>query len=295
MNADEIKEILIALNQSNGIPIQITAQTEGTQFLIITLISLISVGFICLVLWNGTLKPLVGSLYAKFLLRQMKKTLGTRILLIKHTTQGMFDSSMIDNKTLQDIEMAFTKFKSEPVSFILHTPGGVIFPAQMIMQGIVNYPNTTQAIVPLYAMSGGTLLALACNKIIMGDYASLGPIDPQLGNLFGYGSAQSWKRVVKRKGRHASDIAIQMAFIGEQYTKTIANQIRRVLTNKIQNAEQLEQAVEFLTSGNIEHGYQVTAELLSSLGIKTDKLPPEIKSKLIKIINSSMIEGVYFL
>ena len=30
-------------------------------------------------------------------------------------------------------------------------------------------------------MSGGTLIALAANEIVMSEYAVLGPVDPQLG------------------------------------------------------------------------------------------------------------------
>ena len=37
--------------------------------------------------------------------------------------------------------------------------------------------------VPHYAMSGGTLLALAADQIVMDPNAVLGPVDPQLGPL----------------------------------------------------------------------------------------------------------------
>jgi ClpP class serine protease len=34
--------------------------------------------------------------------------------------------------------------------------------------------------VPVYAMSGGTLIALAANEIVLGEFSMLGPIDPQI-------------------------------------------------------------------------------------------------------------------
>jgi ClpP class serine protease len=37
--------------------------------------------------------------------------------------------------------------------------------------------------VPVYAMSGGTLIALAANEIVLGEYLVLGPIDPQIAGL----------------------------------------------------------------------------------------------------------------
>ena len=35
--------------------------------------------------------------------------------------------------------------------------------------------------MPHYAMSGGTLIALAADEIVMSDHAVLGPVDPQMG------------------------------------------------------------------------------------------------------------------
>ncbi|MGB6808924.1 MAG: hypothetical protein WBE81_20350, partial [Pseudolabrys sp.] len=37
--------------------------------------------------------------------------------------------------------------------------------------------------VPVYAMSGGTLIALAADEIVLGEFSVLGPIDPQIAGL----------------------------------------------------------------------------------------------------------------
>jgi len=37
--------------------------------------------------------------------------------------------------------------------------------------------------VPHYAMSGGTLIALTADEIVMDPNAVLGPVDPQIGNM----------------------------------------------------------------------------------------------------------------
>ncbi|XWK86597.1 MAG: hypothetical protein U7127_20645 [Phormidium sp.] len=43
--------------------------------------------------------------------------------------------------------------------------------------------SSVTVFVPHYAMSGGTMLALAADEIVMDANAVLGPVDPQLGNF----------------------------------------------------------------------------------------------------------------
>jgi len=66
---------------------------------------------------------------------------------------------------------------------ILHTPGGLVLAASQIAKAIKRHPAKTTVFVPHYAMSGGTLIALAANEIVMDTNAVLGPIDPQLGDF----------------------------------------------------------------------------------------------------------------
>lgn len=71
--------------------------------------------------------------------------------------------------------------RSKGLDLILHTPGGDV----AATEGIVKYlkrmfGNNIRAFVPQISMSGGTMIALACKEIIMGEQSSLGPIDPQL-------------------------------------------------------------------------------------------------------------------
>src|SRR5439155_17556302 len=85
--------------------------------------------------------------------------------------------------------------KNTPLDLILHTFGGLVLAASQIAKAIKRHPAKTTVFVPHYAMSGGTLIALAANEIIMDANAVLGPIDPQLGDF----PAASVLRVVERK------------------------------------------------------------------------------------------------
>jgi ClpP class serine protease len=68
-----------------------------------------------------------------------------------------------------------------PIDIVLRTPGGLVLAATQIARAINRRKGKVTALVPHYAMSGGTLIALAADEIIMSDHAVLGPVDPQLG------------------------------------------------------------------------------------------------------------------
>src|SRR5438034_2819336 len=71
--------------------------------------------------------------------------------------------------------------KNVPIDLVLHTPGGLVLAAMQIARAIHKHEGKVTAFVPHYAMSGGTLIALAADEIVMSEYAVLGPVDPQLG------------------------------------------------------------------------------------------------------------------
>jgi len=293
---DDIREILFALNQTGqGIPltIQSTAATEPTQFWLTFVLAVVSSAFMIIWLGGLYLQPALAMLWARFSLFQFKRAMGGRhFILIKHTRQGMFDASMIDSSTLHKVEAAINSFKGEPFDLILHTPGGVIFYTQMLAKIIKESKNPVRCFVPYYAMSGGTMLALSCKEIYMGDFACLGPVDPQIGSLFGYGSAASWNEVLRRKGRKAGDSSIQFAFMGKQYTRTLRQNLQYALSDKITDPEMMDQALDYLTSGTVEHGYQISPLMLANFGIHINQIPADMQKHLSNVITRDFIEGV---
>ncbi|MDP8023923.1 MAG: ATP-dependent Clp protease proteolytic subunit, partial [Conexivisphaerales archaeon] len=68
-----------------------------------------------------------------------------------------------------------------PIMLILHTPGGLVLAASQIARALKQHKGEKVVVVPHYAMSGGTLISIAADKIIMDENAVLGPLDPQLG------------------------------------------------------------------------------------------------------------------
>lgn len=80
---------------------------------------------------------------------------------------------------------------SKGLTLILHTPGGVTNAAETLVAYLWSKFTDLEVIIPTYAMSAGTMLSLACNRIIMGRQSQLGPIDPQMPVGGGYVSARA--------------------------------------------------------------------------------------------------------
>jgi len=295
METTDIADFIIALKESGGIPISMSAVTQAdpNQFAISTAIAIIGSAIIIWWCWELFIKQAVSGAYARLLMFTLTRNTGRRYILIKHTEVGLFNQAMIDSHTLQRVEQAIMSFRGQPFDLILHTPGGSIFFTQ-ILSRIIKDHGGIRCFIPYYAMSGGTMLALNCSEIYMGRMASMGAVDPQLGSMFSIGSAKSWEEVVRVKQRRASDTAIQMDFMGRQYTKTIKQNIISALSDKIPDAAQLDKCAEFLTNGGIEHAYQLSIPEAQSLGIPVREMPADIQATLSKVVSSSFLEGVYY-
>src|SRR5438094_3959739 len=110
-----------------------------------------------------------------------------------------------------------------PLDIVLHAPGGLVLASLQIARAIHKHKGKVTALVPHYAMSGGTLIALAASEIVMSEYAVLGPLDPQLGQ---YPGASILKAVARKPVERVKDETLIMA---DQAEKAIS-QIRESVT-----------------------------------------------------------------
>ena len=299
MNDELLNQSIIliaqALNNSHGaIPISITTTQNQGQFLTSVILALFGSIFVLFYVWIFT-KPLIAEIFIKTKLRSIVKKTKRPILFIKHTEQSLFGGSMIDTNTMLKLSKALSKFKGKPFDLVLHTPGGEIFSSMFISRILKTYPSQIRTFIPFYAMSGGTLLALSGSELYMSPISCIGPVDPQLGNLFKFGSAKAWDKIVKFKGKKAEDSSISFAMMGNQYTKSIATHINNLLLDRIPNAKQRLEFVRFLTSGEVEHAYALRPTDVKKFGLPVKILPSFIQKALAKIISSDMYEGVYSL
>ncbi len=163
--------------------------------------------------------------------------------------------------------------KDKPIDLIIHTPGGLVLAATQIARALKDHPAETTVIVPHYAMSGGTLIALAADKIIMDPHAVLGPVDPQLMN---YPAPSILRAVQKKDPKDIDDQTLILADIAEKAIEQVRSTVYELLRDKMGD-EKAKEVAKILTEGRWTHDYPITAEEAKKLGlnVSTD-VPPEV-------------------
>lgn len=111
----------------------------------------------------------------------------------------MTNNMAISDRDLQGFMNAVHKLdKSRGLDLILHTPGGSITAAELIVNYLKSiFKNNIRVIVPQIAMSAGTMIACAAKEIVMGKQSSLGPIDPSVRGLSAYNVKEEFDRIIQ--------------------------------------------------------------------------------------------------
>ncbi|SUB55875.1 putative inner membrane peptidase [Brucella anthropi] len=123
-----------------------------------------------------------------------------------------------------------------PLDIVLHTPGGLVLAATQIARAIQGHKGKVTVFVPHYAMSGGTLIALAADEIVMCDHSVLGPIDPQLGQM----PAASLIRVVEQKPiTEIDDQTLVLADVGRKAIAQVETVADAILDRVVHNAHRI--------------------------------------------------------
>ena len=150
-----------------------------------------------------------------------------------------------------------------PIDLVLHTPGGLVLAAEQIAAALQKHPARVTVFVPHYAMSGGTLIALAADEIVMDDNAVLGPIDPQIGK---YPAASILKAVELKNINRVDDQTIILADIANKAVKQVENTVFRLLLKHMDDTRAREVA-HTLSMGKWTHDYPLTSDILRELGL----------------------------
>ncbi len=155
-----------------------------------------------------------------------------------------------------------------PIDLILHTPGGLVLATEQIARALIRHQGKVTVFVPHYAMSGGTMLALASDEIVMDENAVLGPVDPQLGTS----PAASIIKVLEEKPiSEIDDQTLIMADIARKAIAQVQRFVRTLLEDNIPvqkiNPEDIDTIIEKLTTGQVTHDYPITVEEATEMGL----------------------------
>jgi len=220
----------------------------------------------------------------KAVLGKLGKKRGTQVLALIHRQEtisflGIPLARYIDIDDSERVLRAIRAARKDvPIDIILHTPGGLALAATQIAMALRAHPATKTVIVPHYAMSGGTLIAFAADKIIMDPHAALGPVDPQLGDAQGSYPATSLLEVV---GRKKIDEIDDKTLIYAEEAKKAMQQMRELLAKILEGKcgdDRLAAIVEEFVSGKYTHDHPFMAEEARSLlgeCVQTD-VPEEV-------------------
>src|ERR1700704_1122413 len=141
-------------------------------------------------------------------------------LIHRQETMSFLGFPIIRHIDIDDAESVLRAIRSTPpgrtIEIVLHTPGGLVLAASQIAQALRDHDGRVVAVVPHYAMSGGTLIALAADEIVIDRHAALGPVDPQLGQY----AAASLVEVARLPGRH-DDQTLILADVGRKALRQV--------------------------------------------------------------------------
>ncbi|HIJ54622.1 MAG TPA: hypothetical protein HPQ03_00710 [Deltaproteobacteria bacterium] len=207
---------------------------------------------------------------------------GSRVITLIHrqetvTFLGIPVSKHIDiddaEATLRAIRMTPA---DRPIDIILHTPGGLVLAASQIAYALHNHKGKVTVFIPHYAMSGGTLIALAADEIIMDPNAVLGPVDPQIGGL---PAASIIKATEMKPIEKIDDETLIMADISEKAMRQVVAMVTDLLKKRMPR-EKAEAVASLLATGQFTHDFPIMVPLAAAVGLP---------------IRTDMPEAVYYL
>jgi ClpP class serine protease len=214
-------------------------------------------------------------------LKRFQEARGSRVIALIHRQDrvSFLGVPLATYISIDDSEAVLRAIRLTPddqaIDLILHTPGGLVLASEQISRALVEHKGKVTVFVPHYAMSGGTMIALAADLIVMDPNAVIGPVDPQIGGA----PAASIIKVIEQKP--IERISDETVILADMSRKAIA-QVQAFVTELLGESGQMskEKAVETartLTDGRWTHDFPITAKAARELGLKIDtNMPKEV-------------------
>ena len=184
----------------------------------------------------------------------------------------------LDLNEAKDVVESFKKLKGdEDVSLIINSPGGSVCCGEMIVNAIQIHQSRggkVTAYVPLYAFSGGALIAMACDKLVMTEFSVLGPFDPQIASAIMSFAATSILHASNQKGEH-NDLTHILANEREKAMSRIRKLMDKILEKKSYPDDKKAILKEKMTSGNYNHDQTFTVPELKEWGLDVETNYPK--------------------
>ena len=220
----------------------------------------------------------------------------TRVITMIHRQEkrSLFGLNVARHIDLEDAQSIIAAIKETPddvpIDLIVHTPGGIVLAAMQIARAIEAHPAKVTVYVPVYAMSGGTLIALAADEIVLGEFSVLGPIDPQ---ILGLPAAS----ILSARAAKPPELVLDLTHVLADVSEKAVNQVKRgaveLLTPRLEQTA-AEEIAEKLAGGQWTHDYALTSNEAAEVGLPVRVGMPMIVMELMKLypqpVQSSAVE-----
>ena len=209
-------------------------------------------------------------------LRQFEQERKSRVIALIHRQEvvSFFGVPVSSSISIEDSEAVLRAIRltpeDQPIDVILHTPGGHVLAAEQIAKALVERKAKVTVFVPHYAMSGGTLIALAADEIVMDNNAVLGPVDPVVGDM----PAGSIVRMVQAKGvAGVSDQMLVLADVAQMARLQVAVFTAEIL-RKHHPPKKAVEIARVLSEGRWTHDFPIIVVTAQQLGLSVNTKMP---------------------
>jgi ClpP class serine protease len=218
-------------------------------------------------------------------LRAIEKSHGSRVITMIHRQEkrSLFGFAVARHIDLEDAQTIIAAIKDTPsdmpIDLVIHTPGGLVLAAMQIARAVEAHKAKVTVYVPVYAMSGGTLIALAADEIVLGEFSVLGPIDPQIAGL---PAASIVKARDSKPVAGVFDLTLVLADVAEKALAQVKQGAVELLTPRMDQAA-AEALAAKLAGGHWTHDYALTADEALKLGLPVKVGMPKEVMELMKL------------
>jgi ClpP class serine protease len=218
------------------------------------------------------------------LIRELEEERGTRIITLIHRKEPWSTDDDEREIVLEESETILQAVREtprdKPIDFIVHTEGGLTFAADMMAMALKHHPAKVTVMVPFYAMSSGTYLALAADEIMMEKYSILAPVEPQIDEM-----PANWiMAILKRKPVELiADRTILLSEKARMETENAAEFVKWLLADKM-TEDQTAQVANFLVGGFMASTTPITLDVARAIGLNVTEGVPEKVHQLFETI-----------
>jgi ClpP class serine protease len=219
-------------------------------------------------------------------LQQQRKS---RVIAMIHRqeTVSLFGVPVSSSIGIEDSEAVLRAIRltpaDQPIDLVLHTPGGLVLAAEQIALALLEHKGKVTVFVPHYAMSGGTLLALTADEIVMDAHAVLGPVDPQIGDM---PAASIVKLLQLKSPNQISDEMLVLTDVAQKARRQVAAFVDHVLLKHLP-PDRAAVLATALSEGRWTHDFPITVDMVKQLGLSVSTEMPALIYELMDLYPQS--------